>query len=71
MKKEKYRRIGSLLFERYGLTYTVFNRHTDGEWYFVGALDVLDRYPYVEPDNALVERAKALAARRHETLEGI
>lgn len=65
------RLIGSLQFRRDGLTYTVYNRHANGAWYLVGALDVLDRHPYVEPDNALVERAKALAARRHEVLEGV
>lgn len=69
MKKD--RRIGSLRFERRGLTYTVWNQHANGAWYFVGMLDVNDRHPYVEPDNALVERAKALAARRHMALEGI
>ena len=66
MKRD--RRIGSL---RRGLTYTVWNQRANGAWYFIGALDVNDRYPYVESDNALVERAKALAARRHMTLEGV
>lgn len=67
----KDRIIGALQFERHGLLYKVWNRHANGAWYLVGALDVLDRHPYAEPDNALVERAKALAARRHEVLEGV
>lgn len=64
------RTIGSLRFERKGLTWRVWNlRH--GEWYFVGALDVFDRYPFVESNEQLVTRAKDLAARRGETLEGV
>ena len=69
MKKD--RRIGSLLFERRLLTYTVWNRHSNGAWYFIGMMDVDDRHPHVETNNALVERAKALAARRGMVLEGI
>lgn len=71
MNKKKDRTIGSLWFERRLLTYTVWNRHSNGAWYFIGMLDVNDRHPHTETNNALVERAKALAARRHMTLEGI
>ncbi len=65
------RQVGALKFCRERLDYTVWNQHSNGEWYLVGVLDVLDRYPYVEPDDVLVERAKALAARLHEELEGV
>lgn len=64
------RTIGSLRFERKGLTWRVWNlRH--GEWYFVGALDVFDRHPFIESNEQLVTRAKDLAARRGETLEDV
>lgn len=64
------RRIGTLLFQRCRLDYDVYNLR-GGKWYWIGALDVLDRYPCVESDEQLVARAKALAERRHETLEGL
>ena len=64
------RHIGTLLFKRKRLIYELWNyRH--GEWYFVGALDVFDRYPFIESNEQLVTRAKDLAARRGETLEGV
>lgn len=60
---ERY--IGTLLFRQCGLMWDVWNRR-NGRWIFIGSLDNINRHPWVEPDESLVQRAKELAARRHE-----
>lgn len=59
------RKINTLLFKSMGLYWQVYNYRHDG-WYFIGALDKQARHPAVESDESLVQRAKDLAARRHE-----
>lgn len=59
------RMIGTLLFKSMGLYWQVYN-YRNGGWYFIGALDKQARHPAVESDASLMQRAKELAARRHE-----
>lgn len=59
------RMVGRLWFQHAGMYWRVYN-YRNGGWYFIGALDKQARHPAVESDASLMQRAKELAARRHE-----
>lgn len=60
------RMVGRLRFQHAGTCWRVWNLRDNGAWIFIGSLDNINRHPFVEPDESLVQRAKELAARRHE-----